>query len=75
MVIPEENRKDLADIPENILAKLDVRPVRWIDQVLDIALQSRPMPKIGDGAEPGESASAPESATKVGGALEGTRAH
>ena len=51
VIIPEENRKDLADIPENILAKLDVRPVRWIDQVLDIALQSRPIPKMGDGAE------------------------
>ncbi|CDH44384.1 MAG: endopeptidase La [Candidatus Competibacteraceae bacterium] len=75
VIIPEENRKDLADIPENILAKLDVRPVRWIDQVLDIALQSRPIPKMGDGAEPDESVPAPESTAKVGGALEGVRAH
>jgi ATP-dependent Lon protease len=48
VMIPEENRKDLADIPENILAKLDVRPVRWIDQVLEIALQSLPIPIIQD---------------------------
>ena len=33
-VVPEENRKDLAEIPENIRAKIDVRPVRCIDQVL-----------------------------------------
>jgi ATP-dependent Lon protease len=45
VVIPEENRKDLVEIPENILAKLDVRPVRWIDQVLEIALQTLPEPK------------------------------
>jgi len=38
VIIPEENRKDLADIPENILSKLDIRPVRWIDQVFEIAL-------------------------------------
>ena len=37
VVIPEENCKDLAEIPENILAKLEVRPVRWIDQVLEHA--------------------------------------
>jgi ATP-dependent Lon protease len=40
VIIPEENRKDLADIPENILSKLDIRPVRWIDQVFEIALHS-----------------------------------
>ena len=44
VVIPEENRKDLADIPKNILAKLDVKPVQWMDQVLAIALQHMPTP-------------------------------
>jgi len=44
VVIPEENRKDLAEIPKNILSKLDIRPVKWIDQVLEIALQRMPEP-------------------------------
>jgi ATP-dependent Lon protease len=44
VLIPEENRKDLADIPKNILGKLEVKPVRWIDEVLDVALASQPVP-------------------------------
>ncbi|HUB89573.1 MAG TPA: endopeptidase La [Dyella sp.] len=42
VIIPDENRKDLADIPENITGSLDIHPVRWIDEVLDIALE-RPL--------------------------------
>jgi ATP-dependent Lon protease len=38
VLIPEENRKDLADIPENVTRGLEIIPVKWIDQVLDIAL-------------------------------------
>ncbi len=45
VVIPEDNRKDLQDIPPNILEKLQVFPVRWIDEVLEVALQSRPVPR------------------------------
>ena len=75
VVIPEENRKDLTEIPENILAKLEVRPVRWIDQVFDIALQALPSPKSRDGVEANEAATAPESAAKTSNALEGVRAH
>jgi ATP-dependent Lon protease len=44
VLIPEENEKDLAEIPENIKAKLEIIPVRWIDQVLDVALAHRPTP-------------------------------
>ncbi len=44
VLIPEENRKDLVEIPENILERLDVRPVQWIDEVLEIALQHPPEP-------------------------------
>jgi ATP-dependent Lon protease len=44
VLIPEENRKDLADIPKNILGKLEVKPVRWIDEVLEVALASQPVP-------------------------------
>ncbi|KAB2928340.1 MAG: endopeptidase La [Candidatus Contendobacter sp.] len=75
VVIPEENRKDLTEIPENILAKLEVRPVRWIDQVLEIALQTQPAPKVQDTAERSEPAAISESATKTGGVLDGVRAH
>ncbi len=75
VVIPEENRKDLAEIPENILAKLEVRPVRWIDQVLEIALQTRPIPQIREVVALGEPAPASESATKTGVPLDGVRAH
>lgn len=43
VIIPEENRKDLEEIPENILRKLTIHPVKTIEQVLDIALQHSPM--------------------------------
>jgi ATP-dependent Lon protease len=46
VLIPEENAKDLADIPANVTEGLDIRPVRWIDQVLDIALVRAPKPAV-----------------------------
>jgi ATP-dependent Lon protease len=42
VIIPEENKKDLADIPANVTSSLDIHAVRWIDEVLDIALE-RPL--------------------------------
>ena len=45
-MIPEENRKDLVEIPDNVKGKLDIRPVRWIDEVLEIALTARPAPRV-----------------------------
>ena len=52
VLIPEENEKDLAEIPDNIKAKLDIIPVRWIDQVLEVALvhQPTPLPKSSESA-------------------------
>jgi ATP-dependent Lon protease len=50
VMIPEENEKDLVDIPKNIKAKLDIRPVRWIDEVLEIALTQMPEPLPGEAA-------------------------
>jgi ATP-dependent Lon protease len=44
VVIPKENEKDLVDIPKNIKQKLDIRPVQWIDEVLEIALSNMPEP-------------------------------
>ena len=48
VIIPSENEKDLADIPKNILRKLDIRPVETIDEVLAIALVKCPKPLPGD---------------------------
>ena len=42
VIIPEENAKDLAEIPDNVKNKLEILPVRWIDKVLEIALESQP---------------------------------
>jgi len=44
VLIPEENRKDLVEIPKNIRDKLDIRPIRWIDQVFEAALERLPEP-------------------------------
>jgi len=44
VLIPEENIKDLAEIPDNIKNKLDIHPVKWIDQVLEMALERKPEP-------------------------------
>jgi len=42
VVIPRENERDLTEIPRNIKQNLNIRPVRWIDEVLDVALSERP---------------------------------
>ena len=42
MLIPEDNVKDLQDIPENAKNNLEIVPVRWIDQVLQVALERVP---------------------------------
>jgi ATP-dependent Lon protease len=44
VLIPEDNVKDLTEIPENIKNRLDIHPVKWIDQVLDYALERKPEP-------------------------------
>jgi len=44
VLIPEENEKDLAEIPKNIKDKLEIVPVKWIDQVLEHALARQPVP-------------------------------
>ncbi|HEY5995133.1 MAG TPA: endopeptidase La [Gallionellaceae bacterium] len=44
VLIPEENTKDLVEIPDNIKNKLDIHPVKWIEQVLDMALERKPEP-------------------------------
>ncbi len=44
VLIPSQNVKDLSDIPENIKNHLDIHPVQWIDQVLELALATQPKP-------------------------------
>jgi len=45
VLIPEENCRDLVEIPKNIKQHLDIRPVRWVDEVLQAALQHMPEPR------------------------------
>ena len=59
VLIPEENVKDLVEIPDEIKNRLEIRPVRWIEQVLDAALERQPMP-LADAA--GEAAAVPPAA-------------
>ena len=56
VLIPQENTKDLAEIPENIKSKLEIHPVKWIDKVLEIALERKPEPLA---AEDGVASRAP----------------
>jgi len=44
VLIPEENTKDLVEIPDNVKNKLDIHPVKWIEQVLEMALERTPEP-------------------------------
>jgi len=55
VLIPHENEKDLAEIPKNIKDKLAIVPVKWIDQVLEHALQHMPMPEASKGDDKSES--------------------
>lgn len=51
VIIPEENERDLVDIPKNIKQNLEIKPVRWIDEVLEIALIRMPEPKADEASE------------------------
>ena len=44
VIIPEENVKDLAEIPDNVKEGLEIVPVKWVDKVLAIALERQPVP-------------------------------
>ncbi len=53
VVIPEDNARDLKEVPDNVKAALDILPVKWMDDVIGAALERRPAPKTEDGPEPG----------------------
>ena len=44
VIIPEENTKDLKELPKNITKNLDIKPIKWIEQVFEIALKHQPKP-------------------------------
>ncbi len=52
VLIPEENVRDLAEIPDNIKSKLEIIPVKWIDRVLELALERLPQPLADDAVSP-----------------------
>ena len=71
VLIPHENERDLVEIPKNIKQSLDIRPVRWIDEVLEFALVGRPAPRADaedatqEPAPPVEEAKKPETGVRT----------
>ena len=64
-MIPEENEKDLVEIPKNIKDKLAIVPVKWIDQVMEHALVHMPLPKaVAKGDKPESKSSSEEPKSK-----------
>ncbi|NND81440.1 MAG: endopeptidase La [Gammaproteobacteria bacterium] len=69
VIIPQENEKDLVEISDEIKADLDIKPVKWIDQVMEIALTEMPTAKavdktVDDGAPQGSQKSIPKPAPR-----------
>ncbi len=64
VLIPEENEKDLAEIPERIKKDLEIRPVKWIDEVLEVALVG--LPRGEDAAESEGAAGSSKESTEAG---------
>jgi len=62
VLIPEENAKDLQDIPENVKNHLEIVPVKWFDQVLELALESVPQALPDEEPPKTEAAAAPAAA-------------
>lgn len=56
VVIPEENERDLKEIPDNIKSALNIKPVKWLDEVLEIALERMPDPLSDEDFNSGSSA-------------------
>ncbi len=65
VIIPEENRKDLVDLPKNIVSKLEIMPVQWIDEVLQIALTHMPEAVKSTKTESGTKVSSRKKSTSI----------
>jgi ATP-dependent Lon protease len=74
VMIPEENVKDLQDIPENVKGQIEIIPVRWIDKVLEVALETMPQP-LPDEEAPKEAAPAVVEAPVVKGEVNDSMKH
>jgi ATP-dependent Lon protease len=75
VIIPEDNEKDLVDIPDNIKGNLIIKPVRWIDQVLDLALVEAPKPRIAPAVATAVTSADESAATGTKSEPGGLRAH
>ncbi len=66
VLIPEENVKDLQEIPDNVKESLEILPVRWIEKVLELALERTPTPLTEEelAAKPAEKPAATSEAIK-----------
>ncbi|WGZ93624.1 MAG: endopeptidase La [Candidatus Thiothrix putei] len=64
VLIPKENEKDLAEVPDNVKKGLEIRPVKWIDEVLALALEHAPVP-LADDEDLDDDAEAPSSVPVV----------
>jgi ATP-dependent Lon protease len=68
VLIPEENVKDLQEIPENVKNNLEIVPVKWIDRVLEVALEAAPQ-ALPDEDESSKAAPKPDDVAPVGEAI------
>ncbi|PCE26675.1 endopeptidase La [Paraburkholderia acidicola] len=66
VLIPEENVKDLTEIPDNVKNAIEIMPVRWIDKVLELALERTPQPLPEEEAKPAAAAPVAEPAKDAG---------
>ncbi|MDH5737801.1 MAG: endopeptidase La [Gammaproteobacteria bacterium] len=65
VIIPDENKRDLREIPDNIKNELLIRPVKWIDEVLQIALQRMPEPLVDDDSAAADQAVDSDEGTRI----------
>ena len=65
VLIPEENVRDLSEIPENIKNKLEIIPVKWIDKVLELALERMPEPLAEENDAPAVGAASENASTQT----------
>jgi len=68
VLIPEENVKDLQDIPENVKSQIEIVPVKWIDKVLEVALERHPQPLPEEEIKPAPAVEATAEKTSTGAA-------
>jgi ATP-dependent Lon protease len=75
VLIPEENAKDLQEIPENVKNGLEIIPVKWIDKVLEIALEKQPVPLSDEEVAASQAALAELAKQRAGQPSEGSIKH